>query len=141
MGYLVLELAGVSAADGDNAAIDVELADDWGSAFELGSEGLRWAATQAQQADQNILLWVLVGEEGLPAPVGHIVPPHQLHLRMHKGNQEPHDVPVSVGTPSLQASRYLVRSDFVMDLLNAHFSGSDISTLHTKHVGLFSRSI
>lgn len=80
MGHLVLELAGVSAADGDDAAVDVELADDGGAPFELGSEGLGRAAAQAQQADQDVLLWVLVGQEGLPAPIGHVVPPHQLHL-------------------------------------------------------------
>lgn len=28
------------------------------------------------------------------------------------------------------AVHYLVRSDFVVDLLNAHFSGSYITTLH-----------
>lgn len=27
---------------------------------------------------------------------------------------------------------YLIRPDFVVDLLNAHFSGSHISTLHTE---------
>lgn len=27
---------------------------------------------------------------------------------------------------------YLVRSDFVVDLLNAHFSGSHVATLHTE---------
>lgn len=46
MGYLVLELAGVSAADGDNAAVDVELAHDGRAAFKLGSKGLRRAAPQ-----------------------------------------------------------------------------------------------
>lgn len=83
MGHLVLELAGVSAADGDDAAVDVELADDGGAALELGSEGLGRAAAQAQQADQDVLLRVLIGQEGLPALVGHVVPPHQLHLRTH----------------------------------------------------------
>lgn len=76
MGHLVLKLAGVSAADGDNAAIDVELADDGGAAFQLGSKGLRRAATQTQQANQDVLLRVLVRKEGLPAPIGNVVPPH-----------------------------------------------------------------
>lgn len=72
----MLELAGVSAADGDNAAVDVELADDGGAAFELGSKGLRRAAPQTQQADQDVLLWVLVRQEGLPAPIGYVVSSH-----------------------------------------------------------------
>lgn len=79
--YLVLELAGVSAADGDHAPVHVELSDDGRAPFQLWAEGLRRTATQAQQADQDVLLGILVGEEGLPAAVGHIVPPDQLHLK------------------------------------------------------------
>lgn len=77
----MLELAGVSAADGDDASVNVQLADDGHASFQLRPEGLRRAATQTQQADQDVLLRVLVGEEGLPAAVGRVVPPHQLHLR------------------------------------------------------------
>lgn len=77
----MLELAGVSAADGDHAPVHVELSDDGRAPFQLWAEGLRRAATQAQQADQDVLLGILVGEEGLPAAVGHIVPPDQLHLK------------------------------------------------------------
>ena len=76
----MLELAGVPAADGDHAAVDVQLADDGHAPFELRTEGLGGAAAQTQQANQDVLLRVLVGEEGLPAPVSHVVPPHQLHL-------------------------------------------------------------
>lgn len=79
----MLELPGVSAADRDHAAVHVQLADDGHPSFELGSEGLRGAAAQAQQADQDVLLWVFIGQEGLPAAVSHIVPPDQLHLRGH----------------------------------------------------------
>lgn len=77
----MLELAGISAADGDDASINVQLADDGHASFQLRSEGLRRAAAQTQQADQDVLLRVLVGEEGLPAAVGRVVPPDQLHLR------------------------------------------------------------
>lgn len=81
--HLMLELAGVSAAHRDDAAINVEFANDGCASFQLRAEGLRGAATQAQQADQDVLLRVLVGEERLPAAVCHIVPPHQLHLGRH----------------------------------------------------------
>lgn len=76
----MLELAGVSAADRDDAAVNMELPDDGGTAFQFGTEGLRRAAPQTQQANQDVLLWVLIGEEGLPATVSHVVPPHQFHL-------------------------------------------------------------
>lgn len=79
----MLELAGVSAADGDNAAVDVQLADDGHASFQLRTEGLGGAAAQTQQADQDVLLWILVGEEGLPAAIGYVIPPHQLHLDTH----------------------------------------------------------
>lgn len=81
--HLMLKLAGVSAADRDDAAIHVQLADDGHAPFQLRTEGLRGAAAQTQQANQNVLLRILVGEEGLPAAVGHVIPPHQLHLNTH----------------------------------------------------------
>lgn len=78
--HLMLELAGVSAADGDHAAVDVQLADDRHAAFQLRAEGLRRAATQPQEADQNVLLRILVGQERLPAAISHVVPTDHLHL-------------------------------------------------------------
>lgn len=72
----MLELAGVSAADGNNAAVHVQLTHDGHASFQLRAERLRRAAAQTQQSDQDVLLRVLVGEEGLPAAVGHVVPPH-----------------------------------------------------------------
>lgn len=79
----MLELAGVSAADGDDAAVNVQLADDGHASFQLRTEGLWGAAAQTQQANQDVLFRILVGEEGLPAAISHIVPPHQLHLNTH----------------------------------------------------------
>ena len=76
----MLELAGVSAADGDDAAVNMQLTHDGHASFQLGTEGLRGAAAQTQQANQDVLLRVLVGEEGLPVAVSHVVPPHKLHL-------------------------------------------------------------
>lgn len=153
--HLMLELAGVPAADGDDAAVNVQLTDDGHSSFQLGTERLRGAATQTQQANQDVLLRILVGEEGLPAAVGHVVPPHQLHLntrssslvngvvaffynqRLEKYNTTMFHPLISdsinVNVLHLQdAVHYLVRSDFVVDLLNAHFSGSHVSTLHRE---------
>lgn len=94
----MLELAGVSAADGDDAAIDVELADDGGAAFEFGSKRLRRAAAQTQQADQDVLLRVLVRKEGLPAPVGNVVPSHELHLMTHSSINHVHGLPAILYT-------------------------------------------
>lgn len=78
--HLMLELAGVSAADGDDAAVNVQLAHDGHASFQLRPERLWGAATQTQQANQDVLLWILVGQEGLPATVGGVIPPNQLHL-------------------------------------------------------------
>lgn len=79
----MLEFAGVSAADGDDAAINVQLTDDGHASFQLRPKGLRGAAPQTQQADQDVLLRILVGQEGLPAAIGNIIPPNQLHLNAH----------------------------------------------------------
>ena len=35
---------------------------------------------QAQKAHQDVLLWILICQEGLPAPIGHVVAPDQLHI-------------------------------------------------------------
>lgn len=76
----MLELARVSAAHGHHAAVHMQLADDRHASFELRAEGLRGAAAQPQQANQDVLLRILIGQERLPAAVGHIVSPYQLHL-------------------------------------------------------------
>lgn len=85
--YLVLELARVSTADGDHAAIDVQLTYDGHARLQLSPERLRRAAAKPQQPDQDVLLRVLVRQEGLPAIVSHIVPPDQLHLQATRTNQ------------------------------------------------------
>lgn len=79
----MLKLAGVSAADRDHAAVHVELSHDGHAPFQLRPKGLRRAAAQAEQADQDVLFRILVGQEGLPAAIGHVIPPHQLHLNVH----------------------------------------------------------
>lgn len=96
----MLELAGVAAADGDDAPVDVELPDDRRAPFQLRTEGLRRAAAQPQQADQDVLLGVLVGQEGLPAAVGDVVSPYQLHLDTDSGisaSEWTQEVPLFIG--------------------------------------------
>lgn len=132
----MLELAGVSAADGDHAPVHVELPDHRCAPFQLWAEGLRRAATQAQQSDQDVLLGVLVGEEGLPAAVGHIVPPYQLYLKVRTSMTPLSGCRGACFPPSRQRCSYLVGSDFVVDFLNAHFSGPHISTLHIFVIAL-----
>lgn len=131
--HLVLELAGVAAAHWDHAAVDVQLADDGHASFQLGSEGLGRAAAQAQETDQDVLLWVLVGQEGLPAAVGHVVPPDQLHLHSER-SEDTAGRHVSMNVFRLWEV-YLVRPDFVVDFLNANFSSPYVSALkRASHV-------
>ena len=73
-------LARIAAADGHDAAVDVQLAHDGRAAEQLRPEGLRRALAQPQQADQYVLVGILVRQERLPAAVGHVVAPDQLHL-------------------------------------------------------------
>ena len=67
----MLVLGGVAQVHCDGAAVDVQLAHDGAGARQ---------APQAQQADQDVLPHVLVRQEGLPAAVGCVLPPHQLNL-------------------------------------------------------------
>ena len=57
--------------DGDGGAVDVQLAHDGAAARQ---------AAQAQQANEDVLAHVLIGQERLPPRVGCVVAPHQLHL-------------------------------------------------------------
>ena len=61
--------------DSNRRAIDVQFADNGAAAAQ---------APQPQQADQDVLARVLVGQERLPAGVGCVVAPDQLDLlRLH----------------------------------------------------------
>ena len=79
---------------GHGRAVDVQLAHQAGGlAHELLAVGVPLGAlSQAQQRDEDVLLRVLVGQEGLPAAVGGVVAAHELDL---------------------------VRADFVLDLVDA----------------------
>ena len=49
--------------------------------LELGAERLRRALAEAQEAHENVLLGILVGQEGLPAPVCDVVAADKLDLK------------------------------------------------------------
>ena len=82
--YLVLELGGVAPADGHHGAVDVELADDGAAVPQLRAERGAPALAQPQQPDEDVLLWVLVRQERLPAPVGSVVTANQFDLRRQR---------------------------------------------------------
>lgn len=130
--HLMLELAGVAAAHWHHAAIHVKFSHDGHAPFQLWTKRLRRAAAQAKQADQDVLFRILVGQEGLPAAIGHIIPPHQLHLIM----QVRHLVQTLKAEllPPPSSFCYLVRSDFVVDFLDSHLSGPHILTLHKEEI-------
>ena len=59
----------------------MQLPDDGHAPFQLGPEGELGALAEPQQTNQDVLFRVLVGQEGLPAAVGIVVPTNQLNLR------------------------------------------------------------
>jgi len=103
----VLELARIPSVHGHCGAIHVQLPDQTRLlSSELRAEGVRGATLpQSEQADQDILLRVLVGEEGLPATVGGVVAADEFDLRW---------------------------TDLVLDLVNANLAGPDIAARSAK---------
>ena len=97
---LVLELGRVPGGDRYNTAIHVELTDHRTASLELRPVALLRELSQSEETDEDVLLWVLVAEEGLPTPVGCVVPPHQFDL---------------------------VRSDLVVDFLDSNLKSYDSS--------------
>ena len=65
-----------------HAPIHMQLSYNGAASFQLWAEGVRRAFAQSQQTDENVLLWVLVRQEGFPATIGHIVASDQLHLQI-----------------------------------------------------------
>ena len=65
------------------SAVDMQLAHHGRTACQLRLALACQArhSSQTQQADQDVLPGVLIRQEGLPAPIGCVVPPDQLHLR------------------------------------------------------------
>lgn len=106
----------------------MQLAHDRAAALELRPERVLAALPEAEQADENVLGWVLssqfrvrfnrsldsrcvrgrvtfVAEEGLPAAVGHVVAPDELDL---------------------------VRPHLVVDLLDADLAGAHVAALQAE---------
>ena len=79
---LVLELGGIPGVHRHHAPVHMQLSHDGTASFQLWAEGVRRAFAQSQQTDENVLLWVLIRQEGFPATIGHIVTSDQLHLQI-----------------------------------------------------------
>mmetsp|Transcript_45783 Transcript_45783/g.89471 ORF Transcript_45783/g.89471 Transcript_45783/m.89471 type:complete len:469 (-) Transcript_45783:329-1735(-) len=78
---LVLKFGGVPFRHPHRRPVDVQLPHDRRRHFgDLRPEGHVARLPEPQQADEDVLLHVLVGQEGLPAPVGDVVTADQLHV-------------------------------------------------------------
>lgn len=84
----MLKLSRVPAAHGDYASVHVQLSHNGHPAPQLKTEGFLRALPQPQEANQNVLIRVFVGQERLPATVCNIISPHQLNLL----NKKPQDI-------------------------------------------------
>eukprot|EP00192_Tetraselmis_astigmatica_P006272 CAMPEP_0117680824 /NCGR_PEP_ID=MMETSP0804-20121206/18590_1 /TAXON_ID=1074897 /ORGANISM="Tetraselmis astigmatica, Strain CCMP880" /LENGTH=441 /DNA_ID=CAMNT_0005490411 /DNA_START=369 /DNA_END=1691 /DNA_ORIENTATION=- len=109
---LVLELLLVPCRDRHCSAVNVQLPDDGAASLKLRLP-VRLppcALPQPEQPHQDVLLWVLVRQEGLPPPVGCVLPPHQLHG---------------------------IRLNLVVDVLDAALPGPDVPTVEPEaaHAG------
>eukprot|EP01085_Mycamoeba_gemmipara_P005113 Mycagemm_TRINITY_DN10189_c0_g1::TRINITY_DN10189_c0_g1_i2::g.5113::m.5113 type:complete len:331 gc:universal TRINITY_DN10189_c0_g1_i2:1783-791(-) len=102
---LVLKLGRIAIVDGHHGAVDVQLAYDRAATLQLGPEGGRAALAKSEQADEDVLLGVLVRQEGLPRAVCGVVTPHELHL---------------------------VRLNLKVDVLDAHFAGAHVAALEPE---------
>ena len=86
---LVLELRGIPGVHWHHTPVHMQLSHDGAASFQLCAEGVRRTFAQSQQTDENVLLWVLVRQEGFPATIGHIVASDQLHLQIRTHILEP----------------------------------------------------
>ena len=81
---LVLELGGVPVMDRDNGAVNMQLSHHAAPALDLRPKRVLAQLPQPQQADQNVLLRVLIRNKRLPGVVRVIIPPNELNLlRLH----------------------------------------------------------
>lgn len=78
----MLLLVHISGADSYSSAIDMELSDNAAAPLQLWLAALGAAAhlAQPQQANQDVLLRVLICQESFPATIGTVVPSHKLSL-------------------------------------------------------------
>ena len=79
--YLVLELGWIPGMDRHYTAIHMQLSYDGAASFQLWPVGVLATLAQPQQTNQDILLRVLVGQEGLPPTISCVVSSYQLCLR------------------------------------------------------------
>lgn len=93
----MLELIGIPGVYRHHTTVDVEFSDHRGANEILLECTPLTALPQPQEPDQNVLSWVLVGQERLPAAVGVIVPSNEFNV---------------------------LRGDLVMYLLDAHLPGT-----------------
>ena len=77
---LVLELCWVPGGHRNDAAVHMELSDNRTAPLKLRPVALLRELPEPEEADEDVLLWVLVAEEGLPTPIGCVVSPHQFNL-------------------------------------------------------------
>jgi len=78
----VLKLSRISAVQRHRRTIDMQFTDQ--TRLLTGQFGRMYALdciSVAEQANQDVLLWILISEEGLPPAVGCVVPPYELNLR------------------------------------------------------------
>mmetsp|Transcript_36784 Transcript_36784/g.65867 ORF Transcript_36784/g.65867 Transcript_36784/m.65867 type:complete len:279 (-) Transcript_36784:670-1506(-) len=104
---LVLEHVVVAGGHSDRRPIDVELPNDGAAPLEFRLSVGRppSAPPQPEQPHQNVLLRVLIRQEGLPPAVGSVVPPNQLHR---------------------------VRPHLMVKVLNAALARADVATLQPQ---------
>ncbi len=76
----MLELGGVAVVYRYHSAVDVQLAHDRAASQQFFPEGLRAALAQAEKTYEDVLFGILIAEEGLPTPIGHIISPNEFHL-------------------------------------------------------------
>merc|ERR1712037_391831 len=75
-----LELCWVPGGHRNDAAVHMELSDNRTAPLKLRPVALLRELPEPEEADEDVLLWVFVAEEGFPTPIGCVVPPHQFNL-------------------------------------------------------------
>lgn len=76
----MLELVGVSCVNRDHRSVNVKFSYQGAFWTKFRPEGVWAAFPQAKQTDKNVLLWILVRNEGLPAFIGNIISTNQLNV-------------------------------------------------------------
>ena len=78
---LMLKPGGVTTCNRHGCSVNMQLTyNGGGNLGYLRAEGHRTGLSQAQQSNENVLLWIFVSEESLPPAVGYVVSSNQLHI-------------------------------------------------------------